>query len=98
MSAPTARHDLRCGVFQAGSCSCRDSQGFTRREPATVVPLSPYRARACPVCEQPAVFQVGPDDVACIAHAGPVLAHLFEAGWDGWLPIAVTPLNPSGDH
>ncbi len=58
----------------------------------TVVPLSRARGRACPVCEGPALWTVGPDARSCDEHLAAVLREVRAAA-DGFLPPLVLPIG-----
>lgn len=99
MSAPAVRHDLRCAqVGWAGpdvSCTCRDEDGKTRRDGATVVALFSRSDRSCVMCPGPASWQVGPNDRACDNCLPRVLRDAHAAA-DGFLPPVASPLPGTG--
>jgi hypothetical protein len=47
----------------------------------------------CPLCEQPATWQVGPDTRSCTTHVGDVLAGLYTADPHPFAPYLPTPLR-----
>lgn len=91
MSAPATTHDLRCAELRDPLPSGPAPERCTCR-PRNVVHLG--TSRMCGFCGGLPEFQVGPDERACRAHVGDVLAHFYETGWDGFAPATVVPVAP----